>query len=76
MKGYLNEINQKNETNNKIVLKYSVLGGPIYITLFAVLNVIYCYLKFGNVSTDHLYYPGKLVYVLNLDYFKVSQLLL
>ena len=63
MKGFLGEINRKNERINELGLKYFPIGCSMYSTLIGILSVVYCYLKYGYVRTDHLYYPAKFVYV-------------
>lgn len=66
MKTCLDEVNRKNESINEVAFKYSPFGFIIYLTVVGILNVIYCFLKYGYVSTDHLYYPAKYVYVSTL----------
>lgn len=63
MKGYLDEINRKDERISGLSLKYPPIGIPIYIAAMVFINIIYCFVKYGYVSTDHLYYPGKYAYV-------------
>lgn len=63
MKGFLDEVNRKNELQTEITLRYSPIGFAIYLAVVGILNVVYCLLKYGYVSTDHLYYPAKYVYV-------------
>lgn len=63
MKGFFDEVNRYNEQNTKIIIKYSPFIFPAYITVIAFVNVVYCFLKHGCVSTNHLYYPARYVYV-------------
>lgn len=63
MKGYLEKVNEKSERLSEYCIKYSVLGFTTYLVITAALNVLYCYLKNGCLSTNCLYYPGKYTYV-------------
>ena len=63
MKGFLEEVNRKNERINMMSLKYFPIGIAIYFIVVGCSNVIYCFLRYGYVSTDHLFYPAKFSYV-------------
>lgn len=63
MKGFWNEVNGKNERITELSLKYLPIGFSIYSTSSSILNVIFCFVKYGYVSTDHLYYTANYVYV-------------
>ena len=74
MKELLDKVNQKNEWITQMNLKYSPIGCSIYIALAGVLSIIYSYLKYGHVNTDHLYYPARYVYVSKFNVNKIMYL--
>ena len=63
MKGFLDEVNRMNGSITEFSLKYSPIIFPVYIAMIALVNVVYCFLKYGYISSDHLYYPARYVYV-------------
>lgn len=74
MKGFLDEVNRKNDRIVAISLKYSPLGSAIYLAAIGISNVLYCLLKYGYVSADHLFYPARFSYVFKLSSFVMKML--
>lgn len=71
MKDFLDGLNRKNESMTEIFLKYSPFTFSVYMAVIALVNVVYCFLKYGYISSDHLYYPATFTYVhRNVDFIQ------
>lgn len=63
MKDFLSMVNEKSEWISRVCIKYSTIGFAVYLFTVAIFNIIYCFVKYGRVDTEYLYYPSKYVYV-------------
>lgn len=59
MKKYLDKANQRTELIITISVRKSVGGALIFSVLLVICNILYCFIKFGHIDTNHLVQPTK-----------------
>lgn len=63
MKQIVVKANKRCEWIANILIIYVTTGFVISINLTAILNVIFCLIRYGSVETRNLFYPAKAEYV-------------
>lgn len=56
----MEKANSQGEFVFRLCIKGLVIGCPASEMVFGIISLIFCFLKYGTIDTNHLYLPYKL----------------